>query len=222
MKWYQKAWRKIKHFSIPNLMIYITSGMLFVYLVEVLAFLPFSLAGAISFSRSAIFSGQVWRLLTFVFSPPMTNLFSVILTLYFYVFIGRSLEDAWGSTSFTHYYLLGWFGTVLGGLLTGAATATYLNMSLFLAFAVLYPNAELRLFFFLPIKAKYLGYADGILYILSLIGLLIVRDWAGIVSLLISLVNFFIFFGPGLYRDLKHRRRHRELRRQFRDNSNMW
>lgn len=212
----------MKYFSIPNLMLYVVSGQLFVYLVDVLGFVEPSLEYWISFSRSLIMKGQVWRAITFLFQPGGGDIISFLIGLYFSVFIARSLEGAWGSASFTRYYLLGVIGTIIGGFITGGASITYLSFSLFIAFAILYPNTELLLFFFLPVKAKYMGYAMGAIYLLSLISMIVSGNISGVVSLLVSLINLIIFFGPTLYRDLRHRYRHREIRRQFRDNDRYW
>ena len=57
--------------------------------------------------------------------------------LYKYLLIGMSLENQWGSFRFNVYYLCGMAGTVLAGIITGYATNYYLNLSLFLAFALL-------------------------------------------------------------------------------------
>lgn len=223
MKWYDKLKMKLKRFSIPNLMIYITTTMLFVYLVDMFGFITPSLSHWLYFSRSKIFSGQIWRIITFIFLPEnSSNLFFFFFNIYLYVFIGRALEQQWGSVTFTRYYLLGMVGAILGGLLTGTAYNNYLNMSIFLAFAHFFPDMMFQLFFFIPVKAKWLGIAYWVIYGLSLIMEIVNRNIAGVVSLVLALVNFFIFFGPDIYRKYKHRYRHRELRKQFRDNDSYW
>ena len=45
----------------------------------------------------------------------------------------------------------------------------YLNMSLFFAFAALFPDVQFLLFFIIPIKCKYLGYANGLYFMITII-----------------------------------------------------
>jgi len=105
---------------------------------------------------------QPWRLVTFLFLPPETSMIWVLLTLYFTYLIGSSLEQEWGALKFNVFYLLGAIGTAGAGFLTGAPqTNYYLNLSLFFAFATLFPEYEIRLFFVLPVKVKWLGLLSG-------------------------------------------------------------
>ncbi len=88
-------------------------------------------------------------------------MFFIAFSLYFYYLIGTALEREWGSFWFDVYYFCGAIGTVIAGFITGSATNYYLNMSLFFAFAALYPNFQVLLFFFIPIKIKWLAYVDA-------------------------------------------------------------
>jgi len=78
----------------------------------------------------------------------------------FVLFIfGRELELTWGKKFFLIYYLTcgvgaGLFSALLTPhLIIGASGAIY---GLLIAFGMLYPNRYLLLYFFIPIKAKYL------------------------------------------------------------------
>ena len=68
MRWLYRLERKYGRFAIPNLMIYITLTMLAVYILQGVVGIP--VMSWLSFSRTAILRGQIWRLITFVFSPP--------------------------------------------------------------------------------------------------------------------------------------------------------
>ena len=59
-------------------------------------------------------------------------------------------------------------GTVLACLLTGVTASTYcLSLSLLLAFAMLYPEVQLLLFFVIPIRVKYFGFFAAALWVFS-------------------------------------------------------
>ena len=103
-------------------------------------------------------------------------------------------------------------GAIIAALLTGYGTSTYLNLSLFLAFAFLFPDHEVLLFFFFPIKMKYLAYVDWALFILQLI----VGDWATRGAIIASLLNFFLFFGGDFIRWIKNQKKYAAQRRNFR------
>ena len=80
-------------------------------------------------------------------------------------------------------------------MLTGYGTSHYLNLSLFLAFACLYPDFEILLFFVLPVKIKYIAYLDAAYLAYRLFFL----SWAGRGSVLLSFLPFFLFFGEDLF-----------------------
>jgi membrane associated rhomboid family serine protease len=149
-----------------------------------------------------------------------------LLSLYVYYFLGSSLEQQWGRFSFTVYYALGILGAILAGFITGVATNTYLNLSLLLAFAQLFPDVEFRIFFLIPVKVKYIGYVSWILYALALFAALINLDWPQAAAILASLLNFFLFFGPDILDNLrqwvKYSGRRRQWRRDVRGNRDRW
>ncbi len=63
-------------------------------------------------------------------------------------------------------------------------------MSIFLAFAVCYPNMELLLYFIIPIKVKWFGILYGAFIVLSFLQ----TNWAGRVAIIASMFNFILFF----------------------------
>ncbi|MDR2658281.1 MAG: rhomboid family intramembrane serine protease [Oscillospiraceae bacterium] len=178
---------------ITNLMYYIVGGMATVFLLD---FIGMGASELLYFNRAAIARGQVWRLVTFIFLPPSTSLLWVIFSLYFYWMIGNTLETQWGSFKFNLYYLLGIIGAVLGGLITGYGDNTYINLSLFLAFAALFPDFQMYLFFFLPIKMKWLALLDVLLYAYNFI----MGGWDTKAAIVLSLLNVALFFGGDVVR----------------------
>lgn len=141
----------------------------------------------------AILHGQIWRIVSWLLVPPAggSNFFFVAIMLYFYYNIGTSLERVWGDYKYNVYIFLGIILTILSAFLwigfmrisgvsgedleyvsrLGASyfSTYYINMSIFLAFALTFPEAQVYLFFILPIKVKYLGWIDVGFLVLSMI-----------------------------------------------------
>ncbi len=198
-----KMERKFGKYAIPNLITIIVFGMGLVFLLDTFfAANPnydYYLSDLLYFDTDLILQGQIWRVITFLFLPESSSALWIIFTLYFDWLIGKSLENQWGSFRFNVFYFLGAIGSIIGGIITGWATNSYLNASLFLAFATLFPDFELMLFFILPVKVKYLGMISAAILMYSLI----VYPVSYKVAILISLINFFLFFGKDFYQRIK-------------------
>lgn len=217
MEWLYRLQRKHGKFAIPNLMLIIVIGQLFVFFANML----FADRGVISwfaFDRAAIFSGQVWRLITFIFVPDASGLFWLLLSLYFYYMIGGALENEWGSFIFNVYYFIGVLCTIIAGLITGGATNQFLNLSLFFAFAILFPDFQIMLFFVIPVKMKYLAIVDALLYIYYFF----VGTWSLRAAIVAALVNLALFFGGTLIKKLKQNAEYRKRRNEFRREMSRW
>jgi membrane associated rhomboid family serine protease len=198
MKLLNKLNRKFGKYAIKNLMLHITILNAIVYVVTYILG-RIDLLSYFILDPALVLKGQIWRIITFVFVPPGSGIFFTLIALYFYYFIGTSLERTWGSFKFNIYYLLGIILTVIASLVSQVpVTGTFLNLSLFFAFAMLYPNMEILLFFILPVKIKYLAYANAVLYLYEIIiGSNSIR-----IAIVGSLLNFFLFFGKDFYKQL--------------------
>lgn len=203
LKLIDKLEKKLGHTGIRGLMTYIIglNGIVFIlsYLDTTGMFL-----NKLALLPQMVMRGEVWRLITFVFIPPTFSLLWLIFALYFYYMIGSSLENEWGTFKFNVYYFTGVAATIAGAFLTGSpATSVYLNLSLFLAFASIFPNYQIMLFFILPVKIKYLAWLDAaFLGYTLLVGSLPAR-----VMVIASILNFLLFFGRDLYMWAKSRGR---------------
>ncbi len=117
------------------------------------------------------FRGHVWTLVTYMFLHGSFShiLFNMIALWMF----GSMLERVWGSKEFLKYYLI----TGLGGGLcyalfnmdsyvptVGASGAIY---GLLLAYAVLFPNNIIYIWFVIPVKAKYFAIIFGVIEFLA-------------------------------------------------------
>lgn len=188
-------------FGISNLMLYIVIGTGVVWLIGMMD-QSHAFINALTFNAQKVFTqGQVWRLFTFVLIPESGDLWQLI-ALYFYYFIGSTLERQWGSGKFTIFYMVGMlfnilFGVVfwLFGIGNMGVTATYLNLSMFFAFATLYPDMRVLLFFIIPIKMKWLGIANAVVFLLA-----VIRNPFPINLLpLVAILNYLLFCGGWLF-----------------------
>ena len=184
--------RKHPRFGISNLMTALVIGTVVVFLLDM--FSGGMASSLLYFNRSAILHGQIWRLITFVFVPLGGSLFTVALSLYFYWWIGSTLEREWGTARFSMFYLLGVIFNVVFGLITGYTNITYLNLSMFFAFAILFPDMRVLLFFIIPIKIKWLAWVDAALFALTVVSNLLRLNLIGALLPLVAILNFLIFF----------------------------
>lgn len=153
---------------------------------------------------SAVARGEVWRLVTFLFLPwgPANGTWAIftIFALLFLYTIGTSLEAEWGAFRFDLYYSIGAVGTIASSLLIGPVTNEYLNLSLLLAFATLFPDYEVLLIV-LPLKVKWLGALSGAFLAWSFVTGP-ARIKAGIAA---AMVNYLLFFARPLYERIRGR-----------------
>ena len=195
-----KLERKLKNCYIANLMNYICLSMAAVYVLDL-----FGLNASywFAFNRELILRGQIWRVLTFILIPSsagLGGLIGFVLHLYFSWFVGTTLENNLGSRKFFLYYLTGTLLNILCGFLFGSATNYYLHYAMFFAFALLYPNHRIMLFFIIPLEMKWLALIDGIYYIYLISGCFFHGYvlWGSLLLILFSLLPIVIFFFPEL------------------------
>lgn len=213
MNWLDKVERKMRWFAVPNLMMLLSGLMLAVFLLE-LALPEEAVSQYLWLDWNAVRAGQIWRVLSFLILPPAASPFFLLFSLYFFCLMGNGLESQWGASKFTLFYTVGALGTIIGSLFTGFATNQYLNLSLFLAFAAIYPNYTVMVFFILPVKVKYLALLDVLLYLYLFFQI----GWPERVALLLSLANVLLFFSPDIFRHIRDYFAYRKTRQNFRRN----
>lgn len=204
LNWLDKLERKLGRFAIPNLTVYLLVGYMIGFgIVNLMR----DMVGYLTLEPALILRGQVWRLISWVLIPPTDNLISLVFLVLLYYSLGTALERTWGSFRYNVYIFSGLLFTVLAvfGLYTfyyfrygvevplsavGLIGTNYITMSIFLAFAVIYPDMEVMLYFILPIKMKWMA----LVYVV-LAGYDFINGGIGIrVAIGASLLNFVIFF----------------------------
>jgi membrane associated rhomboid family serine protease len=198
MNWLDRLERRFGGWAIPNfaLFIVLSNGLIYI-LAQVRPEFLFRLI----LDPQAIHQGDWWRVITFLFVPPMMSpLWMVFWLLVLYQF-SQALEQEWGDFRFCLFYLIGGLAMIIAALgLTGETLSNIpLNTTLFLAFATLFPEFELLLFFVLPVKVKYLAWITWAWIAWTVL----VGSFATRVTIGASLVNYILFFGPQLWQSAK-------------------
>ena len=182
-----------RYAGIPNLMLYIAVGTAIVYLVGQMAG-NYALYSVLCFHRESILQGQIWRLFTYplTYGTGNSNLILIAISLLCYYSLGRAMENVWGTLKFNLFYFSGMILMDVYCLIFGGqADVTYLNLSLFLSYATMYPDAHFLLFFFIPVKAWIFALFDLVIVVLDLLTLTFPYNLFSV----ISLANYFLFFG---------------------------
>lgn len=205
--------RKLRRYAISDLMKYIVIGQGIVFaLLYIWPTLGYQLYSLITLTRTGLMRGQIWRLVTFVFVPPSSSPIFILFALYFYYMIGVGLENQWGKVKFNLYYLVGMLGSIIAALITGYADNTFLNLSLFFAYAALYPDEQVLLFMILPVKMKYLALVDAALYLYYFI----VGTASTRITIMLCLLNVALFLGGDIINTIRRESRYWKTRYNFR------
>ena len=200
-------------FAIPGLVQFIAGLQLMTFVIFLLlgdegraAYLDF-----LTLDGGRLLQGQVWRLFTYLFIPGTLSPLWALIGAMFLMWLGRGLEEAWGAFRLNLYFVGGTLAVAVGSLLFGyAATGLYLFQSLLLAFAIIYPNEEILLFFILPVKIKWIAWLDVVFSILTILGAPS-TFW----PVLFAHLNLLITFGPGFVANRLQMARVSERRARF-------
>ena len=214
MKMLDKLQRRFGRFAIPNLTLVIIAGQVFFYLLNFIN--PEILGNAGSPGKIDLVPllilqrGEYWRLVTFIFTPPLTYLIFMFFAWYIFFLMGTALEGTWGAFRYNLFLLIGYLATLCAAFTApeAAATTVFIGGSVFLAFAHMFPDFTLCLFFVLPIRIKWLAMLTWFMYFL-----VVLTGSLQVIGLLgASLVNYFVFFGRDIA--LRMRSGHRTMRSQ--------
>jgi hypothetical protein len=199
--------RKFRRYGVPHVTVALIACQVAAYLaaqgrpqvLEVLALVP-----------ARVLEGELWRPVTFLFTPPLTHPIFAFFFWYLFYLMGTALEAHWGAFRYNVYLVIGWLATAGVSFLTPEAPASpaFLQGSVFLAFALLFPDFVLHVFFILPLKIKWLALLTWIGYFLAVI----YGTWTTRLLVGASVLNFFLFFGAAIARRM--RSGHRRMARQ--------
>jgi hypothetical protein len=207
MSWINWLEIRFGRFALPGLMRYVAALNALVFILYKLH--PETFA-RLDFNPELILHGQVWRLVTYIFIPSITNLipapdwFNAAMYILMLIWIGDGLDHAWGPFKLNLFYLLGMIGTTIAGFFFGVSFSNLiLNASVFFAYARFFPDLVIYMFYVLPMKVKWIAWGTAIWLLLTL-GPRGPAAWAGLV---VALINYFIFFGRELVHEARERQR---------------
>ncbi len=190
--------RKLRRYAIRNITLFLIIGQVIFFL--------FAMSGRFILDRVVLVpeyvrAGEWWRLITFLFIPPATNPIFAFFAWYLFYLMGSALEGHWGAFRYNLFLLTGYIVTVAVTFLFpfSAATNIFIGGSVFLAFAYLYPDFRLYIFFILPVKIKWLALLTWLGYAYEVI----VGSGHTRLLVLASISNFFLFFGRDIIWKMK-------------------
>ena len=152
-----------------------------------------------------VLEGQVWRLRDLRVRATRHKCRLCLLLLVLVLSHGRSIELSWGTFRYNVYLLIGYLATIAVSFLTpqSPASISFLQGSVFLAFAALFPDFVIQLFFLLPVKIKWLALLAWIYYFFALVS----GPWTTRLLVLASICNFLLFFDKDIIYRLQRGRR---------------
>ena len=208
MNWISKLEKRFGRFATPNLMVYIIILYGVGFCIDITN--PSFYTNYLSLNAEAILQGEVWRILTFLVYPLDSNPLFMIFAFYLYYMIGRSLESAWGAFRFNLYFWSGVFFHIIAAIaaylifgINLPLGTIYLNLSLFFAFAAIYPEVQFMLFFVIPVKVKYLAWINAAFFGYTILqaflpgyggSVLGVIYQANALAAVVSLLNFMLYY----------------------------
>jgi hypothetical protein len=210
---------KFGRYGVANVTIALIIGQAVMYVItQVNPANGINLLDRIQMYPEKVLDGEVWRLVTFLFNPPAMNVIFAFFFWYLFYLMGTTLEVIWGAFRYNVFLLVGYIAAIAfafcayfidgpagGGM---AASSAFLEGTVFLAFARLYPDFTLMIAFILPIKIRWLALLQWIAYgFLFLSG-----EWMTRAMVLASVFNYLLFFGRDIWVDMKHG--HRRMRHQ--------
>ncbi len=239
MNFMDKLERKFGKYAIPNLTMILIAGFVIGYMIEI--FMDASALDLIALNPSKVMRGQVYRLITWVVIPPSGLSIFTIIILMFYASVGRTLENTLGDFRYNLYILSGIVFTDIGMMITYAvmkllgqsaildhyyqmglygATTYYLCLSMFLAYAFLYPEQQVLIYFIIPVKVKWMGYLDIAYLVYTVLDFGLNKYYTGMVTVIMSVLNFILFYlalRKGRRLTAAHKKRKRKYKREVRD-----
>jgi cytochrome c553 len=204
VRWLDRLETKFGRFAVPGLIRIVAA---FNALVFILHQLNPRYLDALVLDPARVLHGEVWRLATYIFIPQfgsaiLGDWLSVVLYLWFLIFVGDGLEQAWGAFRLNLFFLLGMIGTTTAAMFfDGNFSSAMLTASLFFAFARFYGDTVIYLFFILPVKVRWLAWVQGALLLLAFL----MGGWSLRCALIVAMGNYLLFFGPEIFAEARLR-----------------
>jgi hypothetical protein len=211
---------KLGWISFPGFLRYYAIFHVMVYLLQ---YVDPNIVTFLLFDSGKILSGEVWRVVTFLFAESAMIRQNAPQTLFLFIMVMLSfkfsdaLEHAWGVFRTSIFMYTGWFcliiaNVILGGPFIGGGMLLF--MSAFFAFATVFPKVELMMMFIIPVQIRWLAILAAVYLIFNIfqLPLLLAILVAGLH--LLGLVNYFLWAGipallgkTGVVKSMQRRRK---------------
>src|SRR5215471_8359230 len=211
MRLLDKLERRFGRYAIPNVTLILIFPQVAFYAIS---YAQPAIINVMTLIPSLVLAGQWWRVITFLLIPPFSGaVFTffnnpIMALFYWYLFylMESALEDHWGSFRYNIFLLIGFVATVAVSFLVPDQPTYngFLQGSVFLAFAFLFPDFVIYIFFILPVKIKWLALLTWISYAFTMI----FGDLLAKLLVLASVCNFLLFFASDIRDRIKTGRRH--------------
>lgn len=201
MSWLDRLEKWVRPFAVPNIATFIIGAQFLIYAVSLSQ--P-QVLEKIQLIPVLLLDFEIWRLLTFPLTPPNAHPIFLFFAWYLFYIMASALESQWGVAKFNLFLGLGYVATVLASFLTPYAPASvgFLAGSVFLAFAYLFPDFTIYLFFILPVRIKWLAMFTWISYFVTFV----IGSWASRALIFASVCNFLLFFGRDILAAMRSHR----------------
>jgi membrane associated rhomboid family serine protease len=199
--------RRFGKLGISGLPTIVVGGMAVVFLLGMLR-PPFLGLLALDVPRAFGHGGakfpELWRLFTYLFLPNSQSPIWVFFEIWWSWIVLSNLESAWGAFRLTAFYAVGMVATTLAAVFVGGAVGNlWLNLSVLLAFATVFPDYEIYVFFVLPIRMKWIALVSAGFAVFSMLG----AGWYVWAAMIAGISNYVLFCGGTLIGLLRGRTR---------------
>lgn len=162
----------------------------------------------------AVLAAEPWRFFTFLGLPLASSFWQLIAIIFLY-YIVNILVSQWGEFKTSLYFLISYVVTIAYSLLAGFPITSFreIELSLFLAAALLFPQQEILLFFILPVKLIWIAIFIGALLIFQFV----FSPLAVKLYMLAVFSNFAVFFLPALKENLVAWQRKKKFQSEWKD-----
>lgn len=196
MSFEKRLEKKLGRYAVPNLMRYICAIYALGFLIQL--FNPDLYFQYLDLNPKAIVQGQLWRLITFLFYYPSRSPIWALIGIFVYYSLGQTLEQVWGTFRYNLFFWTGALLLLIAALLcyfiSGISLRLYpafMGFSIFLAYALSFPDSVFLLYFIIPVKAKYMALIELVLYLYFLVSS---RYFGEKVEIVLSILNVLLFY----------------------------
>jgi membrane associated rhomboid family serine protease len=210
-----KLERRLGFLAVPGLLRYVAALTALVFILYKLDPRYLTL---IDLEPAAVRHGQVWRLITYIFIPQMGSLIpapdwlNAVFSVFFLIWVGDRLEEAWGAFKLSLFVLIGIIGSTAAAFFFGAKFSNaMLISSLFFAFARFFPDVVIYFAYILPLKVKWIAWVYGAI----LLWQFLFASMAFRSALVVAFANYLIFFGRDIFNEARNRGEVSRRRQRF-------